>query len=236
MDGVFAPSPGRDDFLKRFADTAFSRGALSGAVMRGTGRMMLVSCLKRTVGQSQPKNFRQRALFQNASAVRNVRGRPPDQVIVNKGDTDSAIGLAADATRDARRMVDSLTGLMEGGFEGSPGGSGTLQKMYPFLSDAREQSLLAEYRDRLAALTGPESAEQRQILTRAMAKTRSLIERKTQMRAAFIHHLRALSDQATVALRIFEQDDFRDLVYTALTTPPPAPDEPDDGVPERDGE
>lgn len=38
------------DMVRRFSETAFQRGTLAGAVMAGTGKMMLVSCLKRTVG------------------------------------------------------------------------------------------------------------------------------------------------------------------------------------------
>jgi hypothetical protein len=224
MDGLFAPAPGNEDFLRRFSETAFKRGALSGAVMRGTGRMMLLSCLKRTVGQSHPKNFRQRMLFENASATRNIKGRSPDKAVFNKGDFDSAIGLAVDVTRDARRAVDSLSDLAEKGFEGS-NGSGTLQKMYPFLSIAKEQALLEQYKQALSGLSGPESAAKRQVVQRAALKTRAVITKKRQMRDAFIQHLRSLSDQATAALHVFQQEEFRSAVFEELAAPPP--DEPE---------
>lgn len=42
--------PEDQDMLRRFSETAFQRGTLSGAVIRGTGQMMLFSCLKKTVG------------------------------------------------------------------------------------------------------------------------------------------------------------------------------------------
>lgn len=44
--------PAQQDMLRKFSETAFSRGTLSAAVLRGTGKMMLFSCLKRTVYQS----------------------------------------------------------------------------------------------------------------------------------------------------------------------------------------
>ncbi len=225
MDGLFAPKPGNEDFLSRFSETAFNRGALSGAVMRGTGRMMLVSCLKRTAGQSQPKNFRQRMLFENASAMRNINGRSPDKAVFNKGDIDSAVGLVIDVTRDARRAVDSLADLTEKGFEGSDN-SGTLQKMYPFLSIEKEQALLEQYKQALSSLSGPEAAEKRLIIQRAALKTQAVIAKKRQMRSAFIHHLRSLSDQAAAALHVFQQDDFRAAAFEALASPPQ--DEPED--------
>ena len=64
--------PGQQMFLSRFAQVAFNRGTLAGAVLRGTGKMMLFSCLKRTAGQSQPMNLRQRKLFEGSSQRRNV--------------------------------------------------------------------------------------------------------------------------------------------------------------------
>ena len=228
MDGVFSPSPGHEGFLRRFSETAFNRGALSGAIMRGTGRMMLVSCLKRTVGQSQPKSFRQRMLFENASATRNINGRSPDKATFNKGDIDSAIGLTVDVTRDARRAVDSLADLAERGFEGNNKGSGTLQKMYPFLGDAKERSLLEQYKTALNGLAGPEDAQKRQIVQRAIIKTRALIAKKKQMREAFIQHLRSLSDQAAAYINIFQQEEFRAAALEALTAPPELPEDEDE--------
>ena len=42
-------SPDDQDMLRRFSETAFQRGTLSGAVLQGTGQMMLFSCLKKYV-------------------------------------------------------------------------------------------------------------------------------------------------------------------------------------------
>ena len=229
MDGVFASDSRREEgFLNRFSQTAFNRGHMSGAVMRGTGQMMLVSCLQRTAGQSQPKNFRQRMLFENASATRNVRGHTPDKVVFNKGETDSAIGLVVDVVRDARRSVDSLVSLLEHGPEGRQGsGSGTLQKMYPFLVTEQEDALLSKYKGMLASLGGDsENVEKRKVLQHAITKTEAVIAKKHQMRAAFVQHLRMLSDQATAALLLFSQEGFRDSLMSALASggelPPPS--------------
>ena len=60
------------DMVRRFSETAFQRGTLAGAVMAGTGKMMLVSCLKRTVGQSQPVREQQRRLFEGGSQQRVI--------------------------------------------------------------------------------------------------------------------------------------------------------------------
>lgn len=213
MDGVFAPSPGNEGFLRRFSETAFNRGTLSGAVMRGTGRMMLVSCLKRAAGQSLP-SLRQRKLFESSSSKR-ISGRSPDRIIFNKGDSDSAIGLAVDVVDGARRAVDSLAYLLERDFE-SVDGFGALHKMYPFLNIAGEQAQLERYKSMLPRLMAPQDAPKRQIVSRAILKTRAVIAKKRQMRDAFLHHLRSLSDQAAQALRVFQDEDFRAAAFEAL--------------------
>ena len=69
--------PEDQDMVRRFSETAFQRGTLSGAVLEGTGQMMLFSCLKKTVGQSQPDKWQQRKLFEKASPMRNVPGHSP---------------------------------------------------------------------------------------------------------------------------------------------------------------
>ena len=85
--------PDDQDMIRRFSETAFQRGTLSGAVLRGTGQMMLFSCLKKTIGQSQPTRWQQQKLFEKASPMRNVPGHNPDRVVFNRGFTDSAVGI-----------------------------------------------------------------------------------------------------------------------------------------------
>ena len=120
--------PEDQDLLRRFSETAFQRGTLSGAVLQGTGKMMLFSCLKKTVGQSQPDKWQQRKLFEKASPMRNVPGHSPDKVTFNRGFTDSAVGLVVD----------------------------TLRTMYPFLDDSRERQLLEQYRGQLTETEDPQ--------------------------------------------------------------------------------
>ena len=94
--------------LQRFSETAFQRGTMSAAVLQGSGRMMLFSCLKKTIGQSQPNKWQQRKLFEKASPGRNAPGHNPDKVFFNRGFTDSAVGLVIDTLRDARRTVETM--------------------------------------------------------------------------------------------------------------------------------
>ena len=111
--------------------------------------MMLFSCLKKTVGQSQPDRWQQKKLFEGASSMRNVPGHSPDRVIFNRGFTNSAVGLVVDTLRDARRTVEDLQDLVLGKSEMGAAGGDTLRTMYPFLDDSRERGLLEQYRNQI---------------------------------------------------------------------------------------
>lgn len=220
----------RQQALGRFSETVFQRGNLAGAVIQGTGKMMLVSCLKRTVGQSQPQKEQQKKLFEGASQQRNVPGHSPDQVIFNRGFAHSAVGLVVDTLRDARRTVDSMADLAQGKSEmGCGSGADTLRTMYPFLDDSRERSLLEQYRQQLAQAG---DAGEKQVLQNALARTRSLIDKKAQMKQEFIQKLRFLSDRATEALAEMEEAGFAEQVARALEqeeVPQEPPEPPEDG-------
>lgn len=233
MNGLV--EPGVDSsrmFLSRFSELAFNRGTLSGAVLRGTGKMMLFSCLKRTIGQSQPKNLRQRMLFEGGSARRNINGSSPDQVMFNRGQVDGAVGIVVDVLRDSRRTVESMEKLASGRNQLTAGsGAETLLKLYPFLSDEKEQQLLGVYREKLSALTNAESGDTRAALQNAIVKAEALIQKKAQMKVNFITALRGIQDRATEALEMFSQPGFTEELYGELTAEdnPEPPEDKGDG-------
>lgn len=192
--------------MDRFADISFQRGRLSAAVIRGTGKMMLFSCLERTVGQQDVKQRRERKLFQSNSIHQLIPGRREDLSITNRGFVDSAVGLVVDVLKDARQVVDSLTALAEG--KGGPDGVGTLHKQYPFLTDAPERELLEQYRARLAELKGPGHEGEREVLKRAQEKAEAIIGKKDQMKRDFLQRLRQLSHSAAAAEAAFTSEEF----------------------------
>ena len=220
--------PEEQDMLRRFSETAFQRGTLSGAVLQGTGQMMLFSCLKKTVGQSQPGKWQQRKLFEKASPMRNVPGHSPDKVIFNRGFTDSAVGLVVDTLRDARRTVEDMQGLAQGKMDrteaGFRGGE-TLRTMYPFLDDSRERELLEQYRSRLEETADP---KEKAALQNAAARMEALVGKKAQMKLEFINKLRFLSDRATEALEVFSQPGFSAALDQALRKATGAEEPPPD--------
>ncbi len=205
--------PEEQDMLRRFSETAFQRGTLSGAVLQGTGQMMLFSCLKKTVGQSQPDKWQQRKLFEKASPMRNVPGHSPDKVIFNRGFTDSAVGLVVDTLRDARRTVEDLRDLALGKSEMGQAGADTLRTMYPFLDDSRERALLAEYRQQRDKAG---SVQEKAALEHAAARMEALVAKKGQMKQEFINKLRFLSDRASEALEAFSQPGFSEALFETL--------------------
>lgn len=213
------------DLLRRFSETALERGNLSGAVLRGSGRMMLFSCLKKAAGQSEPVRWQQRKLFEKASKAKNVPGHGSDKAVFNQGFAESAVALVVDALKDARRTVETMTDLAAGKAVGTSG-TMTLRRMYPFLDDTRERALLREYRERLRSMDGSDPS--RSILVNAAGRTEALIAKKAQMKQEFINKLRFLSDRANEALSEWEQPAFVFELYTAVNQAM-APEPPEDG-------
>lgn len=217
--------PEDQDMLRRFSETAFQRGTLSGAVLQGTGQMMLFSCLKKTVGQSQPDKWQQRKLFEKASPMRNVPGHNPDKVIFNRGFADSAVGLVVDTLRDARRTVEDMRDLALGKSEMGQAGADTLRTMYPFLDDSRERALLEQYRSQLRETSAP---QEKAALQNAIARMAATVGKKAQMKQEFINKLRFLSDRATEALEVFEAPGFAGALDEALRKATGAEEPPPD--------
>ena len=217
--------PEDQDMLRRFSETAFQRGILSGAVLQGTGQMMLFSCLKKTVGQSQPDKWQQRKLFEKASPMRNVPGHNPDKVIFNRGFADSAVGLVVDTLRDARRTVEDMRDLALGKSEMGQAGADTLRTMYPFLDDSRERALLEQYRSQLRETSAP---QEKAALQNAIARMAATVGKKAQMKQEFINKLRFLSDRATEALEVFEAPGFAGALDEALRKATGAEEPPPD--------
>ena len=228
---------GQGGLMNKFTEMTFMRGKMSAAVLRGTGNMMLFSCLKRTLGQSQPMKLQQRKLFQGGSRgwkPMNTKASDAQSttVVRNEVFTDSAIGLVFNITKDARRTVDQMSELVENGGTGTE----TWERMMPFLSFQKEETLLDQYTQRLAQLgNGAESEKERATLTKAITRTQTLLAKKRQMRNEFMFKLRAISGQAREAAALFSDTDFQETLHRMLTQETPYP-EPPSGDPPPDDE
>jgi hypothetical protein len=198
--------------LTGFAEMAFQRGTMAASVLDGTGKMMLVSCLKRTVGESGPKRVQQQSLFGTGSQLRNIPGRNPDQMVFNRTFAKGALGIVVDTIRDARRVVDSMADMAQGTGELYREDSETMRTMYPFLDLSREAQLESEYRARLAACT---DEREKPILQNALTQVLALRDKKTLMKKEFINKLRLISDRATETLADLEAPGTLDDVLKA---------------------
>ena len=187
--------------LTGFSETAFQRGAMSASVLNGTGKMMLVSCLKRTVGESGPKRIQQQTLLGTGSQLRNIPGRSPDQMVFNRTFAKGALGIVVDTIRDSRRVVDSMADMAGGTGELYSEDGETLRTMYPFLDNRKDLALEAEYRERIAGCTDP---REKPILQNALVQVLALKAKKAQMKNEFINKMRFLSDRATETLAELE--------------------------------
>lgn len=200
--------------LRSFSETAFQRGTLAGAVLAGTGRVMLTSCLKRAVGQG-PQTAQQRTLAGLGAKTRRIPGGGTSQVTFHRGFVNSAVGLVVDVLQDARRTVDLMTRMVQGqGGVGEREGMDTLRSMYPFLDQSREEELLARYRQQLRE-TG--DVQEKALLHSAIIRTEALMDKKAQMKTAFTQKLREISDRANEALREFQEPDFAGSLMRELT-------------------
>ncbi len=215
--------------LTRFSETAFQRGAMSASVLNGTGKMMLVSCLKRTVGESGPKRIQQQSLVGTGSQLRNVPGRSPDQMVFNRNFAKGALGIVVDTVRDARRVADSMADMARGTGELQSEDSAALQKMYPFLDDSRDRALETEYREKLTRCT---DEREKPVLQNALVQAASLRAKKAQMKNEFINKLRFLSDRATETLSELETPGILDELVSAAWggQVPDLPENPDEGA------
>jgi len=230
---------GQGRLMNKFTDMTFMRGKMSAAVLRGTGNMMLFSCLKRTLGQSQPYKLQQRKLFQGGSRgwkPRNTKASDAQSTTLLRNEVfaDSAVGLVFNVTKDARRTVEQMAELIENGGTGTE----TWERMMPFLSFQKEEALLDEYRSRLDNLgNGPGTEKQRAVLTKAMTRTQTMLAKKKQMRNEFMFKLRAIGGQAKQAAITFSNEEFQEtLKYmltheTAYPEPPEGPPPPEDEMP-----
>jgi len=242
-DEVEENKHGQGRLMNKFSEISFMRGKMSAAVLNGTGNMMLFSCLKRTLGQSEPMKLQQRKLFQGGSrAWKPMNTKAADAqattLMRNEVFSKSAVGLVFNVTKDARRTVEQMTELVENGGTGTD----TWEKLWPFLSSRKEETLLEEYQRQLDGLgNSPEDEQQRSLLTKAITRTRGLISKKTRMRNDFLFRLRSIGNQAREAAAQFSDETFQTELRRALGgealfgeppegEPPPEEEMPPDGL------
>ncbi|MDO4962109.1 MAG: hypothetical protein Q4E57_09750 [Eubacteriales bacterium] len=252
MRDVFEPREGQENRLKKFANISFQRGNMAAAIVEGTGKMMLVSTLKRTIGQEHSYNFKERKLFQAMSVHKEIPAHQNALTIVNRGFAESAVGMMVDVLKDARQSLNNLTAIAEGGDSiDKHSGLETLRKEYPFLLTDREDALLKEYAERrseleaeLSGIRGENAGapvrrdprEELELLKEAEERVLTVKRRKETTRREFLQKLRVLNAQALRAQAEFESPALLELVanviqgITEAEVPPGEPTGPPEGA------
>ncbi|WP_278942931.1 hypothetical protein [Anaerotruncus colihominis] len=204
--------------LQKFADAAFSKGTLAAGILGGQGRMMLISSLKRTLGQPEPVNERQQILKGACSVQKNLPGNE-GQVVYNRQDVKSAVGLVVGSLRSAGRLFQTMAEAAEG--PQSPlaqADNEILLRMYPFLSVRDDQKTLHAWRGRLKELEiGEANREEADVLRRGIASLEALIQRKQAQKIQFISRFSILRDNAEQAEQLFSAEGFAEELAAELT-------------------
>lgn len=215
--------------LRRFSELAFRRGNLAGSILRGTGKMMLVSCLRRTVNPRRPEPHE--TLRPGVKRL-PFSGHDPDTQVFMRDLARGAVSVVVDTLHDAHRTMQLLQEAVE---RGGPGAE-ELFSMYPFLDDRGERELLAEYR---AALSSAADADTRAMLQNAIVHAEASAAEKAKMRMDFLTALRSITERARQAIEEFESEDIageaarQAAEEEELPEEPPPPEDP--RKPKREG-
>lgn len=209
-------------FLKRFSETAFQNGILSGAILQGKGKTVLLSCIRRSAGYAGPTQNHQMRSLDDTSVTRRIP-QTPDRVIVNSGELYSAVGLVIQSTKQATRTLQTIQKAAAG--KQSPlmqpdAQTITLKEMYPFLFDQEEQALLARLREKRAELQkkGAITGTQYRTVQNGIAKCEQVIQKKQQISLQFLTKLDQLRTNAITAQQIFSEPAFLHEAVAALQT------------------
>lgn len=204
-------------FLRKFGQIAFDRGNLAAGILQGRGQLMLMSCMKRTVGQSQPTNIKQEKLFGGSSAHKRLPQKDA-QVIFNRNDVKSAVGLVVGSLQSAGRIFSVFDNAANS--EGSPleqESIDTLRQLYPFLSTTRDRDTIERYRMKLSCLKEQGAdGEAAGLLERGISKLQAVINKKELMKTQFITKLQMLRYNAAGAEILFFQQGFIDYAFEEL--------------------
>jgi len=224
-------------FFRNFAETAFERGTLSSGILGGTGKAMLVSCLRRTMVKA---GFRQKPfgrMFSQAPAQMAVRNTKASVVFGRYA--GSAAGLVVDALQDARRTLQVFERLAEGDATQTPPGwdPEALFRLYPFLSERQDDDNILTYRNWLGQMErndlrpglASRGGTQWRDVHAGLDRAQTMRVRKRQMRESFLLKLQELREKAQEAEEEYTASDFPGWLAEQLEeTLEPPPDDGDD--------
>lgn len=216
-DGSFRYTPSASqansgEFYIRISELAFKRGTLSAGILNGRGTIMLLGCLEKAAGQSEPSNEKQQILSGGASHDFQLSG--VNSKLYTNSQAKSVVGLTLKASQTSSRWFTNIEKILESGVaDGENSEAAALVQLFPFMTLHREKELLREYTDKLSRLDEAErrakgnsqnQAEnlselmvikaQQEVLTKAINRIKAVINKKRSMKVRFRSYLDQLSN------------------------------------------
>lgn len=196
-------------YLQRFTQYAFQNGRLAGAILQGQGRMALHACISRSAGMAgMTDTVMRRKVEANASRRKIQQGVG----WVDFGaDAHAAVALVADTTRTAIQLLEDIR-KASNQIEGKQ--VTTLREIFPFLFDQEDRELIAqlEERRRQMQFRGDVQSVQYRAVDASLNKARAVLQKKAQMRRAFLDRLDLMLESARAAERMYSDASFLDTI------------------------
>lgn len=170
----------RPEFLCCFGQTLFQRGQLAGAILNGTGEVMLQSCLRSSLRKFAPEAFPQRHLFAPMNREQYIPLHTTDRVRYAQEQSGTAVAIVTGALQSGTELLSEWMDVLQGTATEQAGLRQTLRNLYPFLDDSRERQLADTYR---RMLEDPACTGQRKMdLEHGMLHANGLIREKARQR------------------------------------------------------
>lgn len=206
-------------YLQRFTQYAFQNGRLAGAILQGQGRMALHACISRSAGMAgMTDTVMRRRVEANASRRKIQQGVG----WVDFGaDAHAAVALVADTTRTATQLLEDIR-KASNQIEGKQ--VTTLREIFPFLFDQEDRELIAQLEERRRQMQsrGDVQSAQYRAVDASLNKARAVLQKKAQMRRAFLDRLDLMLESARAAERMYSDVSFLDTIeFGSLQTEQP---------------
>ncbi|MDR2572349.1 MAG: hypothetical protein LBD23_18915 [Oscillospiraceae bacterium] len=199
------------DFYKRFSEIAFTKGKLLCSVEQGGGKMMMASCIRRSIDQSPPSDARQTEVRKHGATQMGV----PDNrsKLTYHRYTRGALSLVVDTAQNLTRTLQVFERMAEGDIADRLGlpEIDTAYRMYPFLTTTQEKTKLESYREELRSLDNTDS-KRRTALNFGINRLNTIISHKNRMRQDFYFGLRKLLEDSRRAAELFSQPAVEDEI------------------------
>lgn len=203
-------------YLRRFSEYAYRNGRLAAAILQGRGELVLNTCIRKSAGMSEgpvkdvqrrvDKSFDRRRIPQSGGAQVDF-----------SGDVRSAINITLDASKTASQVLQSIynaAALLDENEVAS------IKEIFPFLFDEEEHVLAQQLSRRKREMEEGGNVEgvQYRAVCVSLDKTRSVLNKKAQMKNRFLSELEQMLANAKAAEEIFQSDAYRQAAAEMLQT------------------